>query len=101
MELSCHLKRTAAKASVEWAPRLANDEADAFANSVTCSFDPSRRITFDVKKLRWEILPKALGMENQMEEDTENARASGVSTNRGRKLRRCKQDDKMRVKDPW
>ena len=57
MELSCYLKRMAAKASVEWAPRSANYEADALANGVTCSFDPSRRITVDVTALRWEILP--------------------------------------------
>ena len=51
-------------------------------------FDPSRRITVDAETLRWEILPKALGMGKQMEEDTDNAGASGISTNRGRKLRR-------------
>ena len=34
-----------------------------------------------MKTLRWEILPKALSMSKQMEEVTENARASGISTN--------------------
>ena len=104
MELSCYLKRMAAKASVEWAPRSTNYEADALANgyqTVTDSFDPSRRIVVDVKTLRWEILPKALSMGKQMEEETENARASGISTNRGRKLRRRKQEDRMKMKDPW
>ena len=91
----------AAKASVEWAPRSTNYEADALANGITDSFDPSRRIVVDVKTLRWEILPKALSMGNQMEEDTGNARASGVSTNRGRKLRRRQQEDRMKMKDPW
>ena len=46
-------------------------------------------------------MPEALGMGKQVEEDTENVRASGISTNRGRKLRRRKQEDKMKVKDPW
>ena len=101
VELTCYLKRMAAKASVEWAPRLANYEADPLANGITGSFDPSRRIPVDVNTRRWEILPEALSMGKQMEEDTENARASGISTNRERKLKRRKQEDKMKVKDPW
>ena len=36
-----------------------------------------------------------------MEEDTINARAGAVTTNRGKKLRRRRQEDKMKVKDPW
>ena len=101
MELSCYLKRMAAEASVEWAPRSTNYEADALANGITDGFDPSRIIVVDVKALKWEILPKALSMGKQMEEDTENARASGISTNRGRKFRRRKQEDRMKMKDPW
>ena len=91
----------AAKASVEWAPRSANFEADSSANGDKCSFDASRRNAVDVNSLHWEILPEALRMGRQMEEDTKNVRASGVSTNRGRKLRRRRQEDKMKVKDPW
>ena len=91
----------AAKASVEWAPRSTNYEADVLANGITDRFDPSRRIVVDVKTLRWEILPKALSMAKQMEEDTENARASGISTNLGWRLRRRKQEDRMKMKDPW
>ena len=89
----------AAKASVEWASRSANYEADALANGITGSFGPSRRIPVDVNTLRLEIMPEALGMGKHVEEDTENVRASGISTNRGRKLRRRKQEDKMKVKD--
>ena len=101
MELSCYLKRMSAKASVEWAPRTANYEADSFANGETHGFDPSRRIEVDVDSLRWEILPDALRMGRQMEEDTKITRAIGISTNRGKKLRRRRQEDKMKVKDPW
>ena len=78
MELSRYLKRVAAKASPEWVPRSTNYEAVALANSTTDSFDPSRRIVVEEKTLRWEILPEALSMGKQMEEDTENARASGI-----------------------
>ena len=59
MELSCYLKRMAAKAAVERAPRSTNYEADALANGITDSFDPSRRIVVDVNTPRWEILPKS------------------------------------------
>ena len=90
-----------AKASVEWAPRSTNYEADALAKGITGSFDSSRRIVVDVKTLRWEILPKALSIGKQMEEDTKKTRASRISTNRGRKLRRRKQEDRMKMKDPW
>ena len=101
MELSCYLKCTSAKASFEWAPRTANFEADSLANGETHSFNPSRRIEVDVNSLGWEILQDALRMERQMEEDMKNMRASGISTNRGKKLRRRRQEDKMKVKDPW
>ena len=83
MELSCNLSRMAAKASVEWAPRSTNCEADALANGITGSFDPSRRIV-GVKTLRWEILPKALSMGKPMEEDTEKCK-SERDTNKPRK----------------
>ena len=101
MELSCYLKRMSAKASVEWAPRTANYEADSLANGETNGFDPSRRIEVDVNTLRWEILPDALRMGRQMEEDTKVTRAIGISTSRGKKLGRRRQEDKMKVKDPW
>ena len=101
MELSCYLKRISAKASVEWAPRTANYEADSLANGETHGFDPSRRIEVDLSSLRWEILPDALRMGRQMEENTKIMRASGISANRGKKLRRRRQEDKMKVKDPW
>ena len=101
MELSCYLKRMSAKASVQWAPSTANYEADSLANGETYGFDPSKRIEVDVNTLRWEILPDALRMGTQMEEDTKIKRASGISTNRGKKLRRRRQEDKMKEKDPW
>ena len=44
LELSCYLKRMSAKASVEWAPRTANYEADSLVNGETYGLDPSRRI---------------------------------------------------------
>ena len=100
MELYCYLKRMSAKASVEWAPGTANYEADSLANGESYGFDPSTRIEVDVNTLRWEILPDALRMGRQMEEDTKITRASGLSTNRGKKLRRRRQEDKMKVKDP-
>ena len=54
------------------------------ANGITDSFDPSRRIAADVNTLRWEILPKALGMGKHMEEDTKKDK-SERSINRPRK----------------
>ena len=100
MELYCYLKRMSAKASVEWAPGTTNYEADSLANGEPYGFDPTTRIEVDVNTLRWEILPDALRMGRQMEEDTKITRASGLSTNRGKKLRRRRQEDKMKVKDP-
>ena len=82
-------------------PRTANYEADSLANGETYGFDPSTRFEEHVNFLRWEILPNALRMGRQMEEDTKIMRASGIPTNRGKKLRRRRQEDKMKVKDPW
>ena len=99
-ELSCHLKRMSVKASVGWAPCTAHCEADSLANGETYGFDPRRRIEVDVNSLRWEILPDALCMGRQVEEDTKVTRAIGISTSRGKKLRRRRQEDKMEVEDP-
>ena len=40
-------------------------------------------------------------MGRQMEEETKITRAIEISKNRGKKLRRRRQEDKMKVKDPW
>ena len=80
MVLSCYLKRMSAKASVEWVRINANYEADFIGELRKLhGFDPSRRIEVGVNTLRWEILPDALRMGRQMEEDTKITRAIGMS----------------------
>ena len=51
------------KASVQWAPRAANSEADAFANGNVESFNPDFVCWTRPDILRWCILPNALEME--------------------------------------
>ena len=41
MELASHLKKNSPKATVQWAPRTANHEADSLANRDTSGFNPA------------------------------------------------------------
>ena len=43
MELASHMKHEKMKASVSWAPREVNREADRLANGDTTGFDPNLR----------------------------------------------------------
>ena len=48
MELASHMKHEKMKASVSWAPREVNREADRLANGDTTGFDPNLRLHIDV-----------------------------------------------------
>ena len=88
MKLSCFLKCTSVKAIAEWAPRAANDEADALPNRNTSSFDPSRRIPSRADNVHWDALPAAHDMGLKMEADTIQVRHDGAPPERARKVRR-------------
>ena len=59
MELASHMKHEKIKASVSWAPREVNKEADRLANGDTTGFDPNLRIHIVSATLTWYVLEEA------------------------------------------
>ena len=92
MELSCYLKRMSVKASVEWAPRTANYEADSLALKENWG----RRQHPQVGDSPGRTSHGSAGGRGH-----EGHACNRDTTNRWKKLRRRRQEDKMKVKDPW
>ena len=101
MELSAQLEARQAQLDLEWIPREFNQEADDLSNELLHGFDPQLRIPVDPGKMGW------LYMDDLMEQGVsffqEMRRKKGKSSHGAfRKLRlRRRQDDKLRVRDPW
>ena len=79
MELACYLKRMSIKAVVDWAPPMANCEADELANGNTHRFHPAKRIVFKEsltyggtyfqsacrRAVRWSVSARERGLRGQ------------------------------------
>ena len=98
MELASYMRRMAMKVQVEWSHRTRNTEADELATGDFHSFDPQLRVPEDHLSLVWDILPQA---RRSAERDSQVAKASGVLPNRGRKQRKRKPEERLRIADPW
>ena len=101
MELAVFMKKESIKASVQWAPRTANKEADALANGRTEAFSPVNERSVDPSAMNWVILDRALDLGRRAEEEIRSYRAAGRDAGRGVKLRRRKPEDRLPVTDPW
>ena len=60
MELAELMAKLNTRLSVSWSPRDVNLEADDLSNGKFDGFDPKLRVPFDVKTVKWEILPQLL-----------------------------------------
>ena len=67
MELAAFMKKRRLKATVQFAPRETNREADALANGVTTGFNPKLECVLDLATVAWTILPEALQMGREAE----------------------------------
>ena len=98
MELAVHMKAMEQKTAVNWTPREANREADASANGDSSGFDPAKEIKFDLSHMHWRILPDAL----QMGEDAvHDAERRGALPHTGKKRRRRRLEEGLKMTDPW
>ena len=101
MEMSDYIKRMRIRALVEWTPRTANREADALANGNTPSFDPELEVKIDDKVLEWIILPQVLAMGKKAEENFQAAKSRGELPNKSGKQLRRRQEERLKIADPW
>ena len=101
MEMSALLKRSGLQASVQWAPRTANREADRLANGFTQDFNPAYECVIDPATVPWILLPRALAEGRQAEQAYQAFWASGQNTQRGRRQRRRRPEERLRMLNPW
>ena len=102
MELAAHLNKVSLlKASVQWAPRTATNEADALANGDSTGFDQSLECKIDPSTLKWCVLSQALQMGKQTENEHQEFLKSGRDPLRGQRRRKRKPDQRLKMKDPW
>ena len=67
MELASYMKTREMRAVVEWAPREFNKEEALWANGITDSNNPTRRMHVSAQSLPWHNLPGALQAEREAE----------------------------------
>ena len=100
MEMAAFLKKNSIRASVQWASRTANREADALANGRTEDFSPEYKQRLDPTAMDWILLERALEMGRAAEEQFREFKASGRSTGSGVKAKR-RRPERLRIADPW
>ena len=101
MELATHMKHEGIKASVQWAPRESNREADRLANGDFTGFSLEFRIHIDVASISWYTLDDALVMGREAEHSYECAKKSGALPGTTRREKRKRQDERLKVADLW
>ena len=95
------LKKRSLQASVHWTPRSANREADALANGNTQNFNPDYECVIRPGTFEWLVLPQALEKGRAAEDEFRAFRESGRDPQRGRKQKKRRVEDRLKVKDPW
>ena len=101
MEMAMQLKKRSLQASVHWTPRSANREADALANGNTQNFNPDYECVIRPGTFEWLVLPQALEKGRAAEDEFRAFRESGRDPQRGRKQKKRRVEDRLKVKDPW
>ena len=101
MEMAAYLKKNSIRASVQWAPRTANREADALANGRTEDFAPEYEQRLDPTAMDWILLEQALDMGRAAEKQYQEFKSSGRRTGRGVKAKRRRPEERLRNVDPW
>ena len=101
MELASHMKHEKIKASVSWAPRVVNKEADRLANGDTTGFDPNLRIHIVSATLTWYVLEDALVMGREAEQTFDYVKSAGLLPTSSRQGKRKRQSDRLKFADPW
>ena len=101
MELTAYMKKMLLKVQVDWSPRSGHVEAGSLANGIHDSFDPALGVNVDPGSISWELLPQALEAGRAAEKEHAFARLSGTIPNRGKRQRKRKPEERLKMTDPW
>ena len=97
-ELAAQLRAINAELSLEWIPRLQNEEADALTNEDFSAFRPELRVQLEVEQLAFLLLPRLAGVAEELHADILKRRGSGEGPERGARVGPAK---KLKERDPW
>ena len=97
VEMSALLKQRGLQASVQWAPRTAN----RVGQRVHAGLQTGCECVIDPATVPWILLCRALDEGRQAEQAYQDFRASGGDPLRGRRQRRRRPDERLRMMDPW
>ena len=101
MELASHMKHEKINASVSWAPREVNREADRLANGDTTGFDPNLQVHIVSSAFTWYVLEDALIMGREAEQTFDYVKSAGLLPTSTRREKRKRQSDRLKFADPW
>ena len=77
------------------------ERPDALANGNSAGFDPAKERKFDLTNMGWRILPRALQMGRDAETAVNAAKRRGSLPDRGKKQRRRRLEERLKMTDPW
>ena len=98
MELAAQLDALGSVLSLSWVPREQNVPADALTNEEFGGFDPRLRISVDISKLGFRVLPKLMDAAMQLDSEIRMARAQGKAEP-AKQAKTCKRP--LRLSEPW
>ena len=94
-ELAVQIQERHLELSLEWVPRLQNEEADALTNGDFSAFSLERRVVVEPETLAFRILPKLVEVAESLRNEIVARRAVG------RPLGEVSKRRKLRETDPW
>ena len=97
-ELAAQLRALNAELTLEWVPRLQNEEADALTNGDFTAFQMEHRIPMEVSGLSFLVLPRLAEVAEGLHADILRRRGSGEA---GESKARVGPLRKLRERDPW
>ena len=98
MELAAQLDALGSVLSLSWVPREQNVPADALTNEEFGGFDPRLRVSVDISKLDFRVLPRLMDAAMQLDSEIRMARAQGKAEP-AKQAKTCKRP--LRLSEPW
>jgi hypothetical protein len=98
MELTVQLQKRGVELHLHWLPRLQNVEADQLTNGDFSGFDTARRLRFNLKEFRGEVLADILEQGAELYEEVKTARLR--QEERG-PVKKARQSESLKNTDPW
>ena len=89
--------------SLQWVPRLQNEEADALTNEDFTGFDPKLRIHVDPSAVKWRVLPEMIRYGSDLQARIAEAKEELKSSRSQQATKGVKRKagSSLRETDPW